>query len=83
MDKNEKLKNMSAESIYDMLIENIRQNSKLNTLRGYHKGDIIGESKSSRNNSVTVDDFCRSALQQGILGSLNAKIHGLWLERLN
>lgn len=62
----EKLKNMSAESIYDMLIENIRQNSKLNTLRGYHKGDIIGESKSSRNNSVSVDDFCRSALQQGI-----------------
>lgn len=62
----EKLKNMSAESIYDMLIENIRQNSKLNTLRGYHKGDIIGESKNSKNNSVSVDDFCRSALQQRI-----------------
>lgn len=68
----ETLKNMSAESIYDMLLENIRQNSRLNTLRGYHKGDIIGESKLNRNNSVTVDEFCRNALQQGLEYHQNA-----------
>lgn len=62
----ENLKNQSVESIYDLLIQNIRQNSKLNTLRGYHKGDILGEKKESFHNSVTVDEFCRNAMRQGL-----------------
>ncbi len=60
------LKGLSAESIYDMMLSDMRKYEKLNTLRGYHKGDIIGNSKSKNINGVTLDDFCRSAMQQGL-----------------
>ena len=63
------LKGLSAESIYDQILENMRKYEKLNTLRGYHKGDIIGGGTSSPNGtrgSTNLDDFCRSALQQGL-----------------
>lgn len=60
------LKDLSAESIYDMILTNLRKFEKLNTFRGYHKGDIIGGSTGKGTDSVTLDDFCRSALQQGL-----------------
>lgn len=63
----EKLCNLSAESVYDIIIENLRKYSKLDTLRGYGKGDIMGGSAKAKNiGSTSVDDFCKSALQQGL-----------------
>ncbi|WP_037324657.1 vWA domain-containing protein [Ruminococcus flavefaciens] len=63
----ETLNNLSAEEIYDKLIENIRKNSKYETFRGYGKGDIIDKGWSESNNSATtLDDFCKSALRGGL-----------------
>lgn len=63
----ETLKNQSAEEIYDTLTENIRKNSKLDTFRGYGKGDIIDNGwRPDINGSTTLDDFCKSALRSGL-----------------
>lgn len=62
----EELKGLSAESIYDLLLSNIKKYSKLSTFRGFGKGDIIGSSNTKNANSVSLDDFCKSALQQGL-----------------
>ena len=63
----ESLKNMSAEEIYDVLTENIRKNSKLDTFRGYGKGDIIDKGWTpDMNKPTTLDDFCKSALRNGL-----------------
>ena len=63
----ETLKNMSAEEIYDILTDNIRKNSKLNTFRGYGKGDIIDKGWSpDMNKPTTLDDFCKNALRSGL-----------------
>ena len=51
------LKNLSAESIYDLLLTDMKKYAKLNTLRGYHKGDIINTSFNSHKDGVTLDDF--------------------------
>lgn len=64
------LKGLSAESIYDEILENMRKYEKLSTFRGYHKGDIIGNGAvgDGRNGKThtSLDDFCRNALQQGL-----------------
>lgn len=63
----ETLRNQSAEEIYDRLTDNIRKNSKLNTFRGYGKGDIIDKGWTPDINKPTsLDDFCRSALRSGL-----------------
>lgn len=63
----ETLKNLSAEEIYDRLVENIRKNSKLGTFRGYGKGDIIDDGwLPDANGSTSLDDFCKSALRSGL-----------------
>lgn len=64
----ETLKGMSAEAIYDMMLTDIRRYSRLDTLRGYGKGDVIrGTGKSVRlDNGITLDEFCRNALYQGL-----------------
>lgn len=63
----ETLKNLSAEEIYDMLIENIRKNSKLQTFRGYGKGDIIDNGwNPDKDGATSLDDFCKSALRNGL-----------------
>ncbi len=63
----ESLKNMSAEEIYDELIKNIRKNKKLETFRGYGKGDIIDEGYNGNLNSpTTLDEFCKNALRSGL-----------------
>jgi len=52
---------MSAEEIYDRIVLDLKKYSKLNTLRGYGKGDIIGGnvpaeiSENSRTFGVVVD----------------------------
>ncbi len=61
------LQNLSAESVYDKLVTNLRKYEKLDTLRGYGKGEIIGGSaKNHTIGSTNMDDFCKSALQQGL-----------------
>ena len=60
------LKGLSAESIYDRILSDIRKYEKLGTFRGYHKGDIIGTASRKDANGISLDDFCRNALQQGL-----------------
>ena len=63
----ETLKNQSAEEIYDRLTDNIRRNSKLQTFRGYGKGDIIDKGwNPDMNKPTSLDDFCKSALRSGL-----------------
>jgi len=63
----ESLKNNSAEEIYDIIINNIRKYSKLETMRGYGKGDILDKGYSeSKINSTSLDDFCKNALRSGL-----------------
>lgn len=63
----ETLKNMSAEEIYDELIKNIRKYKKLETFRGYGKGDIIEDGYiGSINSPTTLDEFCKNALRSGL-----------------
>ncbi len=61
----ETLKNKTAEEIYDQIINELRKYSKLSTLRGYGKGDIIGGSPKFKN-QASLDDFYKSALQNGL-----------------
>lgn len=63
------LDNLSAETIYDMLQENLRKAKKLNTFRGYGMGDIIGGKKTAQpvyGHNMTMNDVCREALLQGL-----------------
>ena len=71
----EDLKNMSAEEIYDKIISDLRKYSKLQTLRGWGKGDIIDDAaKNFKNDSQTsLDDFYKSALQNGLEYHLETK----------
>ena len=63
----ESLKGLSAEEIYDELIKNIKQNSKLETFRGYGKGDIISDGYCGDLNSpTTLDEYCKNALRSGL-----------------
>ena len=62
----EELKGLSAESIYDLITANMRKYGKLDTFRGYHKGDIMYDSTPEKVDGISLDDFCRSALQQGL-----------------
>lgn len=71
----EGLKGMSAESIYDLILTDIRKYRKMNTFHGNGHGDLLdsGGKKSGAafphrkaSGAVTLDDFCREALQQGL-----------------
>lgn len=66
----ESLKGYSAETIYDMILKDMRKYSKLDTFRGYGKGDIMDGSGRKgafgSGDSTSLDDFCRNALQQGL-----------------
>lgn len=58
---------LSAESIYDILLDNIKKYEKLSTFRGFGKGDIMGDSSASNGvGNVTLDEFCKNALSQGL-----------------
>lgn len=62
----EELKNLSAENIYDLLIYKLRKYTDYNTFRGYGKGDVIGGEKGILSSGVNLDEFCKSALMQGL-----------------
>lgn len=64
----EELKNMSAEEIYDKIVGDLKKYSKLQTLRGWGKGDIISEQPKTFSNKpqTSLDDFYKSALQNGL-----------------
>lgn len=64
----ERLRGLSAESIYDLLLANVRKYMKQGTFRGYGKGDILRDRKGSGRTSEgqTLDEFCRRALAQGL-----------------
>jgi predicted metal-dependent peptidase len=62
------LKGMSAESIYDLLVTDMRRNRKLMTLRGVGIGDMLERDHGEwwcRGDGVDLDAFYRSALAQG------------------
>lgn len=63
----ETLRDCSAEEIYDRLITDIRKNTKLKTLRGYSKGDIIANGWTPDDRRyVTLDEFYKNALRNGL-----------------
>lgn len=53
----EGLKNKSAEEIYDLMLENIRKYQKLDTFRGYGKGDMMPGGRRSYDDSSLGDAF--------------------------
>lgn len=61
------LKNLSAEEIYDRILADMRKYERLDTFRGYGKGDFFGGGKERRTGEegITLDEFCKSALRQG------------------
>ncbi len=62
-----KLKNQSAEEIYDLLVQNLAGSTKFETFRGYGKGDIIREGYTgSLTCPVSLDEFCKNALGSGL-----------------
>lgn len=65
----ETLSSMSAEAVYDQLISDLKRYQKQATLRGYGKGDILGGNQTGGKmnpTGISVDDFCRNALAQGL-----------------
>ena len=63
------LKGMSAEEIYDRIVNDLRTYRKLRTLRGKGIGDIIIDGNPNwwrQGEGITLDDFYRRALQQGL-----------------
>jgi len=66
----ENLKNISAESLYDRMVRELRKYAKMETFRGYGKGDIMsGSGKSpwtSGHEITSLEDFYKSALQNGL-----------------
>ncbi|WP_127492671.1 vWA domain-containing protein [Paenibacillus glycanilyticus] len=64
------LKGLSAESIYDRMVADIRVYRKLATLRGNGLGDILDNGSPGFRDAregQRLDDFCRNAMQQGLI----------------
>jgi predicted metal-dependent peptidase len=65
----ETLHGMSAEAIYDLIVKELRKFKKLDTFRGYGKGDIFSDSSphfEGMGKGITLDDFFKSALREGL-----------------
>lgn len=65
----ENLKNISVETLYDQMIKDLKKYSKLDTFRGYGKGDVITKSNNhtfSKPSSTSLDEFYKNALQNGL-----------------
>jgi hypothetical protein len=61
------LRGLSAENIYDRLVGDLRRARKLNTLRGYSLGDMIGSGDQAKMaDGMTLDEFVRKCLAQGL-----------------
>lgn len=64
-----KLKGLSAETIYDLVVSDMRRFRKLATLRGVGVGDILGQADTAwwkTTEGVELDEFYRSCLGQGL-----------------
>ncbi|MCQ6557417.1 vWA domain-containing protein [Paenibacillus mendelii] len=64
------MKGLSAESIYDRIVTDIRTYRKLTTLRGVGGADMLDKGKAGfwdPREGTGIDDFCRNALQQGLI----------------
>ena len=67
----ENLKDQSAEEIYDSILRDLRKYSKLDTFRGYGKGDILvdiqrGVRFPGKDRGISLDDFYKRALAEGL-----------------
>ena len=64
----EQFKGCSAEEIYDRIVSDLKKYSKLAGFRGAGIGDIIGGNVSfgKEDGAASLDDFYRSALQNGL-----------------
>lgn len=65
----EELHNMSAEAIYDLIVNKIRKFKKLDTFRGYGKGDIFGGNGprfEGIGKGISLDDFFKHSLMEGL-----------------
>ena len=63
----EALKDFSAEEIYDILVKDLKKNSKLQTFRGYGKSDILDRGYAeSKLKPANLDEFCKNALRSGL-----------------
>ncbi|MDR2178752.1 MAG: hypothetical protein LBP21_00460, partial [Synergistaceae bacterium] len=63
------LRGLSAESVYDRIVTDIRKARKLATLRGVGLGDILGGEDGNwqkHGDGLTLDDFYRNSLSQGL-----------------
>lgn len=63
------LAGLSAESVYDRIVNNLRLYRKLATFRGVGTGDILGGQTPdwwSRGEGVALDEFYRGCLAQGL-----------------
>lgn len=67
------LKNLSAESIYDRIIQEMRKYKKLATFRGFGQGDIMSDSlpkfkglKNGETSGISLDEFFKNALREGL-----------------
>ena len=63
---------LSAESVYDRIATDMRRAKKLATLRGVGLGDVLGSDVHGRNwrqhgEGITLDDFYRNSLSQGLV----------------
>jgi predicted metal-dependent peptidase len=65
----EELKGLSAEAIYDRIVNDLRRGRKLATLAGYGRCDILGPRKPgwwAVGDGISLDDFYRSCLMHGL-----------------
>ncbi|MEO8130509.1 MAG: VWA-like domain-containing protein, partial [Bryobacteraceae bacterium] len=65
----ESLKGMSAESIYDLIVRDLRRYRKLQTMRGFGASDVLEGPTPGwwlRGDGVTLDEFYRNAIAQGL-----------------
>lgn len=65
----ETLHNKSAESIYDLIVKEIRKYKKLNTFRGFGRGDMFNGNRphfTGRENGVSLDELLKNALRDGL-----------------
>ncbi len=61
------LKGLSAESIYDRIVTDMRRFRKLATLRGVGLSDMMGASEGLRDfDAMDLDEFYRRAMSQGL-----------------
>lgn len=62
------LKGLSAESVYDRIVNDLRKYRKLATLRGIGLGDMLERRPGTRElNGESLDDFYRRCLSQGLV----------------